>query len=128
MSTYKKIIHIDLQPALYKFLRKDVIHHCLKYSRGVRKTKEHHERFKGSFMTTKCHFPFVSFLDMDIVITPMNIHLDITIVFTIIVDQFINTREGVSIVYSLGVNIMIVLYWAEFSIFFWNKEEGGGLE
>src|SRR6266545_3013680 len=98
-------------------MRKDVVHHCLKCSRGVRKTKEHYEGSKRSFTTTKCRFPFVSFLDTDIVITPMNIHLDITIVFTKIVDQFINTRERISITYSLGVKITIVLYGVEFSIF-----------
>src|SRR6266540_3503032 len=127
MSTYKKIIHIDLQPALNKFMGKDVVHHCLKCSRGVCKTKEYHERSKGSFTTTKCHFPFISFLDTDVVITPTNIHLDITIVFTKIVDQFVNTRKWISIAYSLGVKIMVVLYWAGLSIFLWNKEEGGGL-
>src|SRR6266545_1374533 len=108
-------------------MRKDVVHHCLKCSRGVRKTKEHYEGFKRSFTTTKCCFPFVSFFDMDIVITPMNIHLDITIVFTKIVDQFVNTREWISIVYSLGVKIMIVLYRMKISIFLWNKEEGRSL-
>src|SRR6266511_1689889 len=127
MSTYKKIIHVDLQPALNKFLGKDVIHHCLKCSRGVHKTKEHHERFKESFTTTKYRFPFISFLDTDIIITPTNIHLDITIVFTKIIDQFVNTRKWISILYSLGVKVMIVLYWVEVSIFFWNKEKGRGL-
>src|SRR6266545_569661 len=126
MSTYKKIIHVNLQPALNKFLRKDVVHHCLKCSRGVYETKEHYEGFKRSFTTTKCHFPFVSFLDTDIVITPTNIHLNITIVFMKIIDQFINARKWISIAYCLGVKIMIVLYGVKVSIFFWNKEEGGG--
>src|SRR6266545_3826281 len=105
-------------------MRKDVVHHCLKCSRGVRKTKEHYEGFKRSFTTTKYRFPFISFLDADIVITPMNIHLDKTIVFTKIVNQFVDTREWISIAYGLGVEITIVLYGAEISIFLRNKEEG----
>src|SRR6266511_5944354 len=120
MSTYKKIIHVNLQPALNKFLGKDVVHHHLKCSRGVHKTKEHYKRFKGSFTTTKCRFPFVSFLDTDIVITPTNIHLNITIVFTKIIDQFVDTREWISIAYGLGVKITIVLYGVEV----WDEWEG----
>src|SRR6266545_3950753 len=126
LSTYKKIVHIDFQPVLNKLLRKDVIHHCLKCFRRICNTKEHHKRFKRSFTTSKCHFPFVSFLDTDIVITPTNIHLNITIVFRKIIDQFINARKWISIAYCLGVKIMIVLYGVKVSIFFWNKEEGGG--
>ena len=48
----------------------DVVHEWLEGSRWVGKPKEHYCWFKQATVCSECCFPFISFLDPDIVVSP----------------------------------------------------------
>ena len=53
----------------------DFIHHSLKHSRGIAESKEHDSGFIGSSVADECGFPFVTFLDPNIVVSPPKVYL-----------------------------------------------------
>jgi hypothetical protein len=64
------VIHVNCEPPFGYFTRKDCIHHSLKGCGRVRESEKHYGRFEQSFVRQEGGFPFVSFLDADVVVTP----------------------------------------------------------
>jgi hypothetical protein len=44
-----------------------------------------------------------------------------------VINEVIDEREGVSVWYCPFIQVVVVLYWAEFSIFLLDKEESTGI-
>jgi hypothetical protein len=72
---YNEIIHVDFQPPLCNFFSENVVHHCLKGCRRVGKAEEHDCWFKEAFTYFEGGLPFVSLLDLDVVVAPLYIKL-----------------------------------------------------
>ena len=106
---YPQVVHIDFEPSLSDHVSKDMIHECLKSWRSVTKTKEHHSGFKEAERSDECRFPLVFLLNMNVVIAPSNIKLSEQCGVLHIVDQFWNEGERISIMNSVGIEIMIIL-------------------
>ena len=71
----ENVIHIDEYKSCVDEIPEESIHHRLEHCRRVGKTKEHHQRFKHSSVHFEGGFPFIAFLDLNIVISPTDIKL-----------------------------------------------------
>src|SRR5229473_454895 len=67
------VVHIDEYKSSVDKILEEFVHHRLEHCRGVGKTKEHHQGFKHSFVCLEGSFPFVTFLDSNIVVPPSNL-------------------------------------------------------
>jgi hypothetical protein len=52
---------------------KNVIHHSLEGRQAVSHAIQHYQGFKQSLVTPKGCFPFISFLDPDVLVAPLDI-------------------------------------------------------
>ena len=70
-----QVIHIDLQPTFSNHVSEDVVHECLKCRRCVTKSKEHDSGFVKAKWGDECGLPLVFFVDLDVVIPPLDVKL-----------------------------------------------------
>ena len=70
----QNVIHIYCDPAFFKFLGENGVHHGLEGGRGIGKAKEHYFWLKQALISNERCFPLVSFLDADIIVSPTDIH------------------------------------------------------
>ena len=75
----------------------------------------------------ECSFPLVLFPDADVVISPSDVKLGEQSGLLHIIDEFWDKGKWVGILDSVGVQVMIVLTWAQTPILLGYEEEGGGL-
>jgi hypothetical protein len=52
---------------------KNVVHHSLEGGRAVSHAIQHYQWFEQPSVTPKGHFPFISFLDLDVLVAPSDI-------------------------------------------------------
>jgi hypothetical protein len=95
----------------------------LEGGRRVCETKEHDHWFEKSFVGNECGFPFISFLDSYIVVSPSDVHLCKILHLLEFIEKVWNPGEGVSVSDRPFVEFAIVLTRAKGSIFLCNKEE-----
>ena len=80
-----KIIHIDFKPSFSDHVREDMIHKGLECRRCIAKTKEHHCGFIKTKGSDEGCFPLIQFLDLNVVVSPLNVEFsEINGVFHII--------------------------------------------
>ena len=123
----KKIVHIDNEPSFCDHIMEGVVHELLEGGGGVGKTKEHYSWFKKSFVGDKGDFPLVSILDLDIVISPVNIEFGEDFRSLEFVDKVRDEGEGVCVMYCVLIDVVIVLTGIKTTILLFNKKEGGCL-
>jgi hypothetical protein len=95
----------------------------LEGGRRVRETKEHNCWFEKSFVGDECGLPFVSFLDLYVVVSPSDVHLRKILCLLEFIKKVWNPGKGVSISDCSFVEFSIVLTWAKRSIFLCDKEK-----
>jgi len=54
-------------------LMEDIIHHCLEHCGGVTQSKKHDSWFKQPSVSSECSLPLITFLDLHIVESPVEI-------------------------------------------------------
>ncbi|PFH45390.1 hypothetical protein AMATHDRAFT_160161, partial [Amanita thiersii Skay4041] len=64
------VIHVDDHPTFSDFSPEYIVHHGLKCRWRV----EHYQRFKKTSICPECRFPFITFFDLDVVVSPANVH------------------------------------------------------
>ena len=85
-----KIIHIDFKPLFSDHVQENMVHKGLEYRRCIAKTKEHHHGFIETEGSDEGYLPLIRFLDLNVVVSPLNVELsEINRVFHII-DEFGN--------------------------------------
>ena len=67
------IVHVDFKPLLWEHICKDVIHECLECGGGIAESEEHDGGFEESNRGNESSFPLVLLLDVNVVISPMNV-------------------------------------------------------
>ena len=87
------VVNVDNDHGLH--VHKQLIHHRLKGGRGIAKTKEHYCWLERTTVADKGSFPSISFLDANIVITPLKIYLHKILRSLELVDELGNERKGV---------------------------------
>src|SRR6266404_8429706 len=118
----ENVIHIDnnagsLRQEAKLDVLEDLIHHCLECTWGISQSKEHNLWFKKAvFGFEGCLF-FVPRFDPNIVITPSHVKLGEDIRILYLTDEIGDKRQGVSISDGKFVQLPVILYGSEFSIF-----------
>src|SRR5260221_11630069 len=69
----KDIIHITYDLTIVDEISEDIIHHHLECHGGVTQSKEHDSWLKQSSVSLECSLPLISFLDLHIVESPLEI-------------------------------------------------------
>ena len=100
----------------------NLIHHGLECSWGVAKSKEHDSGFVGSSMADKRSFPFVTFFDPHVVVSPPKVYLHEVLRSLELVDELRDERERVIVLYCILVQVPVVLNHPFSSVFLQHEE------
>ena len=118
-----QVVHIDGHPSLCDLPMEDHVHHHLESGWRVGESKEHNCRFKESFRSKECHFPFVSFLNVDIVVSPAYVKLSEEGAAGEAINSLGNEWGDVAVFLGPMVDGAVVLDQMEFAIFLFDEEE-----
>ena len=88
--------------------------------------KNINSQFIKSLICVEHSLPFVTFLDVNVVVTPTNIHLGEDFCGRQHINQFSNEGEGITVFDHSVIEFVIILCGTELSVFLFDKEEGGG--
>ena len=75
VSTNCQVIHVDNKPSVADIVGKVKIHECLECWGRSTKPEKHYCWFEQPKRHDECSLPFISFLDLNIVVTPSYIKL-----------------------------------------------------
>src|SRR5712671_2024767 len=105
----ENIIKVDNKMAFINKVGEDGVHKGLESRGCVTKTKGHDEWLKEAERALEGCFPFITFVDTDVIVTPTDVELcEVTRSFELI-DEFGNKRKGSGILDGNIVNGVIVL-------------------
>jgi hypothetical protein len=116
------VIQVDTDHTFGNEILENVIHHGLESGWTVSETEKHHQRFEKSSVGVECGLPLITFLDSDIVVTPMDIELGEVACASKTIDKVRNEWKRIDILDSLCIECAIVLDKLESSILLFNKE------
>ena len=111
------IIHVNADGSTKEFVlsynrAKNVIHHHLEGGWGVSKANEHDCWFVEAVASFEGSFVFVTLLDVDVVISPVDVQFSIDVGASQICDKVCDKGKWVLISYSAVVDASIILDWA----------------
>ena len=100
-----------------------LIHHCLEGSWAIGETEIHDEGFEQPSVCVECSFLFITFMDPDVVVAPVNVELyEVASTFEM-VNEVVNERKWVSILPSDEIERAVALNEMELPIFLLDKED-----
>src|SRR6267142_2370816 len=120
---YRHIVHVDCEPLFSDFWGESGVHHCLEGCWGVCESEKHNCWFEQAFIRHKCCFPFVSFLDTNIVVPPSDVEFSIEGASSESINKLWNEWERVFVLYRPVVNWSIILDRSQFAVFLFDKEK-----
>src|SRR3984957_17523116 len=121
----QEVVHIDVKPPFIEFFLEYLVHHCLERGRGIAKTKEHNEGFKASAIRDEGCFPFIAFLDPNIVISPADVEFGEDSRVLDLVYEFRDQGEGITVLHGQGIEFPVILDRSEVTRLLFDEEEGG---
>ena len=124
---YSQVVHIDFEPSLGDHVGENMIHECLKSRRSVTEPKKHYGGFEEAKRGDEHCFPLIFLPDANVVITPSNVEFGEQCRVLHVIDQLRDEGEGISIVNSVGVEILIVLTWSQGPVLLGYEEKRRGL-
>ncbi|SRR5258708_7822493 len=122
-----QVVHIDGHPSLCDLPMEDHVHHHLEGGWGVGESEEHNCWLEEPLRSEECHFPFVSFLNVDIVIFPAYVEFSEEGATGEAVNSLGNEWGNVMVFPGPSVDGAVVLNWMEFTVFLFDKEEVCGI-
>jgi len=93
----------------------------------VGESEEHNCWLEESLRSEECRFPFVSFLNVDIVISPLYVKFSEEGATSEAVNSLGNEWGNVAVFLGPMVDRAIVLNWMELAVFLFDKEEVCGV-
>ncbi|KAG5336756.1 hypothetical protein C0989_011889 [Termitomyces sp. Mn162] len=96
-SVDEDVIKVYTHYALHNEVPEDVIHHGLKGGRAVGESKEHNKQLEQSPVGLEGSLPFVSFLDMHVVVAPLDVQFSEVSYTLEVVDELGDEGEGVAV-------------------------------
>ncbi|KAG5336713.1 hypothetical protein C0989_012016 [Termitomyces sp. Mn162] len=103
------VVKIDADYALCDEVLEDVIHHGLEGGRAVGESKEHHDQFEQFLVGLEGGLPLVSFLNVHVVVTPLDVQFSKVLCTLEVVDVLRDEREGIAVLYCHGIENPIIL-------------------
>src|SRR5713226_3547784 len=91
----ENVIHIDEYKSCVNEILEEFIHHRLEHCRRINKTDEHHQGFKHPFVHLEGSFPSISFLDLNIIVSPSYIELGEDLCILQFINDIGNKRKWV---------------------------------
>jgi len=116
------VVQVDTDHTFGDKVLEDVIHHSLEGGWAVSETKEHHQWFKKRSVGAEHGLPFVTFLDMDIIVPPADIELGEVACAPKTIDKVRNEWKRIDILNRLCIECPVVLDQSERPILLLNKE------
>ncbi|KAG7439713.1 uncharacterized protein BT62DRAFT_912693 [Guyanagaster necrorhizus] len=108
---------------------KDVVYHplsnTLKGHRQINEPEKHYHWFKQSPVGLESCFPLISFLDLDIIVSPPHVEFGIVLDSMQFVYQFGDKQSGTVILDHHLIQLLVVLNQSEFAVLLLYEEEGG---
>ena len=120
----ENIIKIDCNLVFSDEICKDVIHQSLECSWAVTEPKVHNTGFKESTINDKGSFPFVTFLNPDVVVASSDIKLSENVCTFKLSDNIKGEWQRVAVLDCDIVEFSVVLNEVEFAVLFLNEEDG----
>src|ERR1700722_13526419 len=114
-----------MKPTFIEFFSEYLVHHCLERSGRITEAEEHDKGFKTPAIRDEGRFPFVTFLDPDIVISPANVELRENLRVFDLIYEFRDQGEGVTILHGQGVELPVILDRSKVTRLLLDEEEGG---
>jgi uncharacterized protein YfaA (DUF2138 family) len=123
----KDIVHVDHDISLIDEVTEYVVYHQLKGSWGIREAKKHDHWFKQPSVGFE-HFPLVTIVDANVVISPTDVQLrkecrSMTVHSCEPIHEFTYQGERGSILYSEGVQFVVILDGSKIAILLLDEEE-----
>ncbi|KAG5352296.1 hypothetical protein C0989_002898 [Termitomyces sp. Mn162] len=103
------VVEVYTHYVLHKEVPEDVVHHSLKDGRAVGESEEYNEWLKQSLVGLEGGLPLVSFLDMHIVVAPLNIQFSEVSCTLEVVSKLGDEGKRVAILYCHGIENLIIL-------------------
>jgi hypothetical protein len=116
------VVEVNTDGSFHDEVLEDVVHHCLEGGGRVSESEKHHQGFEESAIHTKRCLSLITFLHLNIVVTPSHIELRKVFRTAKLVDKFQDEWEGVPIFDHEGVQRSVVLYEAESAILLLDEE------
>ena len=88
-----------------------MVYECLKHGGSIAKSEEHDSGFKESHGSDESSFPLVFFLNVDVVVSPVNVKPGEQGGFFHVINEFRNKGKRVCVSGSMGVQVVIVPAW-----------------
>src|ERR1700677_1427637 len=108
----ENIVHVDDDVSFVNEVFQNGVHHGLERGGRIGESEEHDRWLKAASIGGKGGFPFVSFLDAKIVVSPPKIHLGEEFRTTEFVDEFGNKGKRIIVFNGVRVKITIILAWS----------------
>src|SRR5216684_6474648 len=122
-----QVIHVDGHPSLCNLPTEDHVHHHLEGGWRVGESEEHDCWLEESLRGEECRFPFISFLNADIVISPLYVEFSEEGATSEAVNRLGNEWGNVMVFLGPAVDGAVVLNQTEFTIFLFDEEEVHGI-
>lgn len=119
------VIHIDGHLSSCNQICKDRVHKRLEGSGRIGEAEVHNTRLKQSSVHNEHCLLLVCFLNSDIIISPPDVKLREDFCLHQAVNDIGSERQQVAIFDRDGVELPVILYKAEFSIFLLDEEDRG---
>ena len=103
------VVHIYFQPFFCYHVSEDVVHKGLECRWCIAKPEEHHCWFKESKGSDKGGFPLVFFMNVNVVIAPLNVEFHEEGGILHVVDEFWDEWQRVCILNGVGIKILVDL-------------------
>ncbi|KAG5333671.1 hypothetical protein C0989_005038 [Termitomyces sp. Mn162] len=117
------VVKVYTHYALCYEVLEDVIHHGLNGGGAIGESKEHHKQLKQSSVGSKGGLLLVSFLDVHIVVTLLDIQFSEVLCTPEVVDELGNEGEGVMVLHCYGIENPVVLDQSEQAILLLDEED-----
>ena len=103
------VIQIDADYTFGDQILEYLVHHGLKGGRTIGETKEHNQGFEKSSVCVEGSLPLITFLDVDIVVPPLDIEFGEVPRTSESVNEVGDEWEWVCILYCLRIQCSVVL-------------------
>ncbi len=90
----------------------DIVHHGLEGCWRVGESEVLDHRFEKSISCFKCHFLFVTFTDVHVVVPPSDIKFCIYMCVAEVTNKICDEGKGVLVSDGDGVDLSVVLHWS----------------
>src|SRR6266403_4203080 len=108
----KYVVHVYDYISRGNFFSKDGVHHCLERGWGISESKEHYSGLVESFVAFEGSFPFVSFFNVNIVVSPSYVKLGEPLFSHKFVNKFLDEGQWVRVPDGPFIDLLVVLDWS----------------